>query len=199
MKHVVAALLVAACQSTPPPPPPPPPAHQGSANPVIPDDLCKLGIAAIDRASCPGLKPARASLEAIAGAAQKTTVDPHGYELTCARLIDAVVRDTSTTGCSVPLDPAMQARVAKAVEAYYAQRTAVTPTGNAEADAWIAKIAAMRDTACACKDQACIDQADAQLVKIEAMPGAASQAARDLATQLLDDAARCAQRVKMGH
>jgi hypothetical protein len=169
---------------------------------AVANDLCRIGMGAIDRAACgsaaSSLTAARKSLEAIVTTAQNTgTTDPHAYDVTCARLVDAIARDAAKAGCTVTFDADVQARIKKDVDEYYAQRTPVTPTGDAAADAVITKVAAMRDAACACKDQACIDKVDDQLVKIPAMPAIAPQAARDLATKLLDDASRCAQRVKM--
>lgn len=166
------------------------------------DDLCRQGMDAIDHSSCgsatSSLSAARKSLDTIAATAQQTGVtDPHGYEVTCARLLDAIAHDAAKSGCTITFDAGMKAKIAKDVEEYYGQRTKVTPTGDAAADAVIAKVAAMRDAACACKDQACLDKADKQLVVIPAMPATVPQAARDLATKLLDDASRCAQRVKM--
>jgi hypothetical protein len=166
------------------------------------DDLCRQGMAAIDHSSCgsatSSLSAARKSLDTIVATAQQTGVtDPHAYEVTCARLVGAIAHDAAKSGCTITFDAGMKAKIAKDVEEYYGQRTPVTPTGDAAADAVIAKVAAMRDAACACKDQACLDKADKQLVVIPAMPATVPQAARDLATKLLDDASRCAQRVKM--
>lgn len=183
----------------------------GSAAPAAPavkpsppasDDVCRMGMDAIDHASCGSaaskLTAARKSLEAIVTTAQNTgTTDPHAYEITCARLVDAIDRDGTKAGCSLTIDPALRARIAKDVDEYYAQRTPVTPTGDAASDAVITKVAAMRDAACACKDQKCLDKVDDQLVTIPAMPATAPQAAKDLTTKLLDDASRCAQRVKL--
>jgi len=219
---LAAVLLLAACNEkqhdAPAPAPAPAPAvapgsaaapgsappGPGSATTAIPaaDDVCRIGMDAIDHASCGSaagsIKAARSSLETISSTVQTTgTNDPHGYEVTCSRLVDAIDRDAAKAGCTLAIDPALRARIAKTVEAYYAQRTPVTPTGDAAADAVIAKVAAMRDAACACKDQACLDKVDEQLVTIPAMPTTVSQAARDLGSKLLDDAARCAQRVKM--
>ena len=172
------------------------------ANVAAADDLCRIGMDAIDHASCGSaagqLGAARKSLETITATVQSTgTTDPHAYEVSCARLVDALAHDAKKAGCTITLDAGVQARVGKLVDEYYGQRTPVTPTGDAAADAVITKVAAMRDAACACKDQACIDKVDEQLVTIPAMPANASAAARDLATKLLDDASRCAQRAKL--
>ena len=78
------------------------------------------------------------------------------------------------------------------LDRYFAQRTQVTKTGDPAADDLIAKVAAMRDAACACQDQTCLDK-----LQIPSMPAHLPDAARDLVTKLLDDAARCAQRIGM--
>ena len=56
----------------------------------------------------------------------------------------------------------------------------------------LTKVAAMRDAACACQDQTCLDK-----IQIPSMPSNLPDAARDLVKKLLDDAARCAQRIGM--
>jgi hypothetical protein len=215
MKLLPLVLVLAACNSKGKPPET---GAAGSAAPVVSagsagsagsaatapvppqNDLCRIGIDAIDHASCgsASLQSARKSLETITATVQTTgTNDPHAYEVTCARLVDAIDRDAAKSGCTLQLDAGLRATIKKDVDEYYGQRTPVTPTGDAAADAIVTKVAAVRDAACACKDQACIDGVDKKLVAIPAMPGTAPQAARDLATKLLDDASRCAQRVKL--
>ena len=210
MKLLPLVLVLAACNQKPSGPPP----STGSAGSagaagappvasVAPaDDLCRAGMDAIDHASCGSgagqLAATRKSLETITATVQNTgTTDPHAYDMTCARLVDAIDHDAKKTGCTLAIDAATRARIGKLTDEYYAQRTPVTPTGDAAADAMITKLAAMRDAACACKDQACLDKADEQLVAIPTLPATAPQAARDLASKLLDDAQRCSQRVKM--
>jgi hypothetical protein len=60
----------------------------------------------------------------------------------------------------------------------------------------IVKIAAMRDATCECKTGACLNEVDKQLLAIGTMPDAAPQTARTLASKLLEDAGRCANRVR---
>ena len=70
------------------------------------------------------------------------------------------------------------------------------PTGDAASDAVIARIVAVRDAACECKDAACLDRVDQQLVAIGTLPATAPDAARTLGSKLLEDAGRCAARVR---
>ncbi len=184
---------------------PPPAAGSGSATGSAPaptsDDICRRGIEAIDHASCGSgafdLHAARSSLDGIAGTVQKLgTADPHAYDVMCSRFLDAIDHDAAKAHCTFPLDPAIRARVTQILDAYYAERTPVTQTGDPASDAVIAKVASMRDAACACKDAPCLDKVDEQLVQIAAMPAGAPQTARDLAGKLLDDAARCAQKIR---
>ncbi len=179
------------------------PSAAPQAKPVAPaDDLCHIGMDAIDHATCGSsagqLQAARRSLETITATVQNTgTTDVHAYDTACARLVDAIDHDAKKTGCTLAIDAPTRTRSGKLMDEYYAQRTPVTPTGDAAADAVITKIAAMRDAACACTDQACVDKVDQQVVAIPPMPAGASQAARDLASKVLDDAQRCAERVKL--
>jgi hypothetical protein len=84
----------------------------------------------------------------------------------------------------------------KTLEEWYAQRTAVTPTGDAAADAVIAKIATIRDATCACEKSACLDEVDKQLASVGTFADNAPQGARDLGKKLLEDTARCAAKVR---
>jgi hypothetical protein len=173
-------------------PPSPPPAN----------DLCRIGIDAIDHAKCgsaeSSLQSARKSLDTIVSTAQQTGIsDPHAYEVSCARLVDAIDHDATKAGCTLSIDVPTRTTIRKDVDEYYDRRTPVTKTGDAAADEIIAKVAAVRDAACACKDQKCIDGLDKQLVAIPPMPATAPPAAHDLGTKLADEAGRCAQRIKL--
>ncbi len=83
------------------------------------------------------------------------------------------------------------------LDTWYARRTPVEKTGNADVDAVIAKFAAVRDATCECKLGTCLAEVDKQLVAIGKMPEFATDAARSLASQLLEDMARCANRVRL--
>jgi len=54
----------------------------------------------------------------------------------------------------------------------------------------------VRDATCECRDAACLERVDKQLVAIGTMPETAPQTARTLGSKLLEDAARCANRVR---
>lgn len=207
MKYVLLLALVA-CQakSQPPaagsaappvtPPVTPPPGVTGTA------EVCTGALAALDRSTCgsneAGLRTARTSLEGIVNTMTKAGgADPNTYDIVCARMLLALERDIGSAGCTLAIDPALRGRIQRVLDAYYNQRTPVTKTGDAASDAMIGKLAGVRDAACECRTSACIEKLDPQLAALPTLPATAPQAARDLASKLLDDAARCAQRARM--
>jgi hypothetical protein len=160
--------------------------------------VCFDAIAVVRNASCgsaaPSLKAAEASLEGTVAAMAKTgdASDFEQYDIICSRMLLALEKDAAKLGCTLPIEPKLRTTMSEKLDRYFAQRTPVTKTGDAAADELIAKIAAMRDAACACQDQTCLDK-----LQIPSIPAKLPDAARDLATKLLDDAARCAQRIGM--
>jgi hypothetical protein len=172
------------------------------APPVRPAELCTTSLAALDASDCAGnesgLRAARTSLEGIINTMLKTGgADPDTYAIMCGRMLLAIERDLGSAGCTVAIDPALRQRIQGVLDTYYNQRTPVTKTGDAASDEMIGKLAAVRDAACDCRTSACIDKLDPQLAALPTLPATAPQAARDLATKLLDDSARCAQRARM--
>jgi hypothetical protein len=205
---LVLVLALAACQAKSQPPAGgsavAPPVSGSAAAPAAAHtaEICDATLATLDRASCgsgeAGLRAARTSVVGIINAMTKVGGgDPAQYDIACARLLVALERDIGSAGCSLPIDPALRDRVTRALDAFYNQRTPVTKTGDAASDDVIAKIAAVRDATCECRTSVCVDKVDAQLTAIQALPVTAPQAARDLGSKLLDDAARCAQRARM--
>lgn len=204
MKYVLLLALVA-CQAKSQPPaagsaaPPaatPPPVATRTA------EVCTASLAVLDHSSCgsgdAGLRAARTSLEGIINTMTKVgDADPKTYDIVCARMLVALEHDLGSAGCTLAVDPALRERVQRLLDEYYNQRTPVTKTGDATADDMITKLAAVRDAACECRTSACIDKLDPQLAGLPTLPPTAPQAARDLASKLLDDAARCAQRARM--
>lgn len=166
-------------------------------------DICGIGRSAIANATCPtpgvrdNLLRAKKSLDGIVDMiGQAGAVDPRKFQVMCAQLLLAIERDAAQVKCTLAIDASQRAAIAKLLDEWYAQRTPVVPTGDAAADAVISRIVAVRDAACECRDAACLDRVDRQLVTIGTMPATAPQAARDLGGKLLDDAARCATRVR---
>ena len=204
MKYVLLLALVA-CQAKSQPPaagsaaPPaatPPPVATRTA------EVCTASLAVLDHSSCgsgdAGLRAARTSLEGIINTMTKVgDANPKTYDIVCARMLVALEHDLGSAGCTLAVDPALRERVQRLLDEYYNQRTPVTKTGDATADDMITKLAAVRDAACECRTSACIDKLDPQLAGLPTLPPTAPQAARDLASKLLDDAARCAQRARM--
>ena len=207
MKYVL-LLALAACQAKSQPPAAgsaAPPVAAGSAAPAPvahTAEVCTGSLAALERSSCgsneAGLTTARTSLEGIVNTMTKVgNADPTTYDVVCARMILALERDMGSAGCTLAIDAPLRERIQRTLDAYYNQRTPVTKTGDAASDELIGKLAALRDAACECRASACIDKLDPQLAALPTLPATAPQAARGLASKLLDDAARCAQRARM--
>jgi len=209
MKYVL-LLALAACQGNSQPPAagssaaPPVTAPPVTAPPVVTGtaEVCTGSLAALDASTCAsneaGLRAARTSLAGIVNTMTKAGgADPNTYNIVCARMILALERDIGSAGCKLAIDPPLREHMERLLDAYYNQRTPVTKTGDAASDEMIGKLGALRDTACDCRTSACIDKLDPQLAALPTLPATAPQAARDLASKLLDDAARCAQRARM--
>ncbi len=209
MKLVVLALVIAGCKGDPKAVPPPPAsgsAVAGSAaapasSPPAPD-ICEVGAGVFEHASCTsplGMKVLEQAKRALSGtldiARKASSSDPHQLQILCAQLVQALVRDAKSNGCKVELADADRTQIATLLDGYYAQRTAVVATGDAAADAVIARIAGVRDAMCACTDLACVTRVDKQLDSIGTFAFGAPQLARDLGIKLLDDVSRCESRI----
>jgi hypothetical protein len=202
MKLLPVLVALAACQGSPSGSKSQP--ASGSAAPSAPPpvvrtaQVCLDAITVVRNASCgsaaPSLKAAEASLEGTVAAMAKTgdASDPEQYDIICSRMLLALEKDAAKLGCTLSIDPKLRTTMTEKLDRYFAQRTPVTKTGDPAADDVIAKVAAMRDAACACQDQTCLDK-----IQIPSMPSSLPDAARDLAKKLLDDAERCAQRIGM--
>jgi hypothetical protein len=217
-----AAPASSAPSPVPPVPAAPPSGPAGSSAPAAPGapgpaaapappgpDLCRRSLEALDRATCATedarakLGDARRSIDQlvttitrIGGAGSGS--DARQFQVMCGQMLLALERDAAKLGCTVALSAPQRAELTALLDAWYGQRTAVVPTGHAPSDAVISKLAAVRDAACACRNAACLDRLDAQLVAIGPMPPAAPDAARTLGSKLLDEAGRCASRLRMG-
>jgi hypothetical protein len=208
---IAAAALLASCKGKPREAPAPGPGSGApasaagagvAAEPPAPD-LCRSSTAAVDQATCKTpearqqLLDAKQAIDRIAEASFKVGgADHRQLQVMCAQVLLAIEQDAAKLSCTVAIDARQRKEITALLDAWYAQRTPVAPTGDAASDAVIARIAAVRDAACACRDAACLDRVDQQLVSIGAMPQAAPASARTLGSKLLEDAGRCASRVR---
>lgn len=202
------ALALVACKddkpaATPPPPsttPAPAPAAPPDATAVL--DACGIARTALAGAKCAkpedqtSLVQAKKALDGIVDTVGQLGSNPQQFQAACAQLLFAIERDTRKTSCTIALAPDQRAAVVQMLETWYAQRTPVEPTGDAAADAFIAKLAALRDATCKCDQAACLGEVDKQLVAIGKPPENIPETARTLASKLLEDTARCAARVR---
>lgn len=207
MRTLALALVLIACKSEKPAPAPAPASGTAvvvaadAASPALPA-LCTLGVAAIDGAQCPtpellaGLRKAKKSLDGVVQTAGVAAANAQQVSVLCAQIVFALDRDAKKAGCTLALGDDKRAEITAALDAWYARRTEVTPVGDAEADAVIAKMVALRDETCACKTGKCLDALTPKLGAVGTMPATAPQAARDLGTKVLEDVARCAQRIR---
>lgn len=222
---VLAALsLLAACKDKPREPAATPPPAPGSAAPAAdaaiaavaaapPDgaeagvpvvDACGISSAALATAACPsadaakGLARAKDSIDQIVQTVGTIgSADTRQMQVMCAQLLSAIERDAKKLGCTLTIPPAQRTEIAALLDAWFGQRTQVEPTGDAAVDAVIARMVAVREAACACRDAACLDALDKELVKVPPFPAKAPDGARELGVKVLEDAARCAQRVRL--
>ncbi|HWU88592.1 MAG TPA: hypothetical protein VN253_15020, partial [Kofleriaceae bacterium] len=168
-----------------------------------PPDICRSSLAALDQATCTTPEVRQKLLDAkkaISGVVETMTkvggADPRQFQVMCAQMLLALERDSVKLSCAIAIDAHQRKELTALLDAWYGQRTPVAPTGDTASDAVIARIAAVRDATCGCRDAACLDRVDQQLVAIGALPPAAPDAARTLGSKLLEDAGRCASRVR---
>jgi len=207
------AISFAACQGSKHEPPSPPPQTAPAptsatpsppppAPPPAPPDICAAGTRIFDHATCTSaqgmkvLEQAKRTLNGTLDLTKKAaSADPHALQIVCAQLIQALSRDAAAQGCKIDLAEADQQQIDVLMAAYYAQRTAVTPSGDSAADAVIGKIVAVRDAMCACEDMKCVAKVDETIDTIGTFGSNAPQAARELGGKLLDDVSRCEARL----
>jgi hypothetical protein len=178
------------------------PAAGATADTSTPD-ICRNGLAMIEQATC-GKPEARQSLLNTRKAIESTIetlgkvagADRRQFQVMCAQMLLAIEQDAAKLSCKLVIDERQRKEITTLLDAWYGQRTPVVPTGDAAADAVIARIAAVRDAACECRDAACLDRLDQQLGEVGTMPQAAPAEARTLGSKLLEDAGRCASRVR---
>jgi hypothetical protein len=180
----------------------PAPAPSAAADPAVPD-ICKASLASLDGTSCTApeirqnLFDAKKAISGVVETIGKIgSADPRQFQVMCAQMLLAIERDVAKLKCAVAIDPRQRAEITAFLDAWYGQRTPVVPTGDSASDAMIARIVAVRDAACQCRDAACLDRVDKQLAEIGDLPATATPAARTLGSKLLEDAGRCASRVR---
>jgi hypothetical protein len=209
MKLVVLVAVLAGCNGDHKAAPAPASgsAAAATAPPVAPPvaavpDVCAAGVRAFDSATCTtaqgtkALAQAKQTLSGTLDIAHKvSTGDPHQLQIVCAQLVQALLRDAASLGCKVEFGKADLDQIGVLLEAYYAQRTPVVPTGDANADVVIKRIVAVRDAMCACTDMTCVARVDKTIDSIGTFAFGAPQAARDLGTKLLEDVSRCEARL----
>lgn len=178
-------------------------AAAAAEKPAPTPDICRISLTAIEQATCKtpqarqGLLEAKKSIDRLVETIGKVGGgDRREFQVMCAQMVLAIEQDAAKLGCTVAMDARRRTEITALLDAWYGQRTPVVPTGDAAADAVIARIAAVRDAACACRDAACLDRLDKQLAEVGTLPAAAPAAARTLGSKLLEDAGRCASRVR---
>lgn len=209
---IAAVSLLASCKDKPREPSPAPgpasgapqaAAASGAAAEASTPDLCRSSLAAIDQSVCPApevrqnLLKAKKALHGIVETIGKIGgADRRDLQVMCAQLLLATERDAAKLSCTIAIDARQRQEITTLLDAWYGQRTPVVPTGDAASDAVIARFVAMRDAACECRDAACLDRVNQQLGAIGTLPPTAPDAARALGIKLLEDAGRCASRVR---
>jgi len=201
MKLVALMVMLAACKGGSRAEPKP-----GSAAPPVstaPLDICDIGLRAFDKTTCDApdsaknIQRAQQTFHGILDTIQKTRPpDPRQLQMMCAQIFVAMQRDFAKIHCTTGVTGDQQAAIAAALEAWYAQRTPVSPTGDQMSDAVIAKIVVVRDHMCACTDMACLERVDKALDTLGSLPENAPAQARELGRSLLDDVGRCESKVR---
>jgi hypothetical protein len=117
----------------------------------------------------------------------------------CAVMLDGMMRAEQPKNCPLDVTDGERGELAAFLTAWYGERTAAPSTGNADADAALVKLAALRDEACACKDLACAHAVGAKLDKAGSpVASDAPAAALDASGKMLDEVTRCRQKLTYG-
>jgi hypothetical protein len=194
-----ATLLVIGCGSSSPARPPPPaeasapPAAAAASVASDPLSYCTLAVAAVDElARCKGTTFG-ANRELYAGLA--TNRDPAFARKSgamCAGFVEALLTEPDGKSCAFSFRD-RRAELGAFLDAYYAERVKLEPTGHAGADAVLAAVAAHRDTVCACADEPCVRAVEKRDAGWDAkpLPKDAPAKARDLAGAMIDDIGKC--------
>ncbi|MBA3538324.1 MAG: hypothetical protein H0T79_01725 [Deltaproteobacteria bacterium] len=192
-------LLVAACQNAAPTGAP----EGGSAGAprtgVV--DVCAFGRRAlIGLDSCAGkpigeeLAGAKRTFVGVVDTVKQTS--PGAAETTCAQMLYALDGELGKLGCPLVLSAPERTRMLDLVEAWYAVRTPVALSGNAAADEIVARVAKVRDAACACETDECLAKVQEQFDTLGQFAPDAPASAQELGRKLLDDVGRCGARIR---
>lgn len=135
----------------------------------------------------------RAALDAIFKDAVDREAAARKHGAYCAQFIEGTVAEAEPR-CAAGVTAEQRTEIDVYLDAYYAERTPVERTGNAEADKVIARLAGYRDAICNCTDAACAEREherfDSDLGP--PLPRDTPGAGRALASRLIDDISRCA-------
>jgi len=191
---IAVALVAAACSKHSQDAPPPEPLA-----PAV--DICDLGTRALDRVTCTGagaaIQKARKTFVGFVDAVRKATqTDARQFQIMCAQMLTALEKDATAAGCKLDLQPADRSALKTVLDAYYAERAKIEPTGDAASDAVIKRAVDVREAMCSCSTMMCLEIVDKQLDTIGALPDKAPQAARDLGSRVIDDIGRCETRIR---
>ncbi len=196
---VVAALILIGCGSKHEP-------SEGSASgvtterPSITDPLgfCERArVMMLRRGNCfPEDTSIKMGVDEIDGLFRSAPVDPQARRrvaVTCAIMLDGMMRAEQPKNCPLDVTDEETAELGKFLASWYGERTPAPKTGNASIDATLVKLAAGRDAACACKDLGCLRKVSADLDP--GLPTDAPKPATDAAARIMDEVARCKQRL----
>jgi hypothetical protein len=213
MKLVALMVLLAACKgggharsqpgSAAPPGSTAPAGSAAAAGSAARLDICDIALTALDKTTCDApdsaknLQSAKKTFQGILDTAHQTRPsDPRPLQMMCAQLFLAMQRDVVKLHCTTGATDDQRATIAAALDAWYAQRTPVAPTGDPASDAVIARVAAVRDHMCACTDMACLERVDKELDTMGSLPASAPAQAKELGGALLDDVGRCESKIR---
>ena len=174
----------------------------GSGSTMTATDLCELGRDALESLKdCHGkpmgdaTRTAKQQFNGVIAMAKQTRSNATELQTSCAQMLHALDNELVKSGCGLPLSANARSRMYDLVEAWYATRTPVAPTGNAAADAVVARVVAIRDATCKCTTEQCLEGVQKSLDTITPFAADAPEAARTLGDKLLDDVGRCSARI----
>jgi hypothetical protein len=177
-----------------------------AARPAVTDPLgfcARVRVVMTGRTKCfPEDASIKMALDGVSELENGAPPDPAGRRrigAQCAVMLDGMIRAEQPKNCPLDVTDAERHELFVFLTAWYGERTAAPTTGNAAADAAVAKLVARRDAACACKDLACARSAGTGLdAELAALPSDTPKAERDAAAKMIDEVARCRQRLTYG-
>ena len=108
-------------------------------------------------------------------------------------MLDGMVRVEQPPDCPLDATEAERVELTTFLAGWYGERTAPPKTGDPSADAALATLAKQRDAACACATAACL-----RAVTLDAVGPDAPRVALDASARMIDEVARCKQRLVYG-